>query len=264
VGDPGQGAPAQTAGQTPFRFHTPATLEYPAGITASSLDALRDGVAAVEASSLFHHVVRMQVRFPTVRDIPENDFARWVGDALQLPELSERLAFLGSTPIHSMEDLRSGLLAVLDGAGTRDRSRESSDGAAFHFIRIRTVLSPLGLEASDPVEVMELWPRIDLGAVFLHLVEAPAFGWDEHALIPWLRAGGAGGLAETAASLVAAGLPLARLHRDLNARWRRSMIGRRLAERFDAPEEVRRREAREVMARLASRLRSAASDGGAK
>lgn len=247
------------APSTPFRFFTPATLESPAGVTAWNLDSLRSGIESVPVASIFHHVVRIPARFPAVRDLPRHDFARWVGDALQLPEVSERLAYVGSAPVESMDQLRAELLAVLDRTSPSDKRREAAEGGAFHFVAVRTALVPLGLEAADPSDAIEVWPKLDLGSAFLHLVEAPYFGWSDHALIPWLRARGATGMAKAAASLVASGLPLARLHRDVKTRWMRSQIGRRLAERIEAPEEVRRHEARQVMARLAERLRSGRS-----
>ena len=244
-----------------FRFFTSAPLESPAGQVASDLESLKAGIATVSPESIFHHVTRMPVRFPHVRDLPENDFARWVGDALQLPEVSERLAFAGSLPAGSLEEVRAALLAVLDRVPERDRRRSASEGAAFQFLEARTVLADLGIEAADPAEVVEVWPRLDDAATFLHLVEAPVFGRNEYALIPWLRARGARGLADSAAKAVAAGPPVARLHRDIGTRWRRSMIGRRLVERIDAAEEIRLREARETMARLAEKLKGADAGG---
>ncbi len=238
-----------------FRFFTSAPLESPAGHVASDLESLKAGIAAASPESIFQHVTRMPVRFPHVRDLPENDFARWVGDALQLPEVSERLAFAGSLPAGSLEEVRAALLAVLNRVPERDRKRSASEGAAFEFLEARTVLADLGIEAADPSQVVEIWPQLDVAATFLHLVEAPIFGRTEYALIPWLRARGARGLADSAAKAVAAGPPVARLHRVVGTRWRRSMIGRRLVDRIDAAEEVRLLEAREAMARLAGKLK---------
>src|SRR5439155_157740 len=82
---------------------TAAPPEWPAGNVASDLESLKAGIATVAPESIYHHVTRMPVRFPHVRDLPENDFARWVGDALQLPEVSERLAFAGTLPAGSLE-----------------------------------------------------------------------------------------------------------------------------------------------------------------
>jgi hypothetical protein len=244
-----------------FRFFTSAPLESPTGQVASDLESLKAGIASVSPESIFQHVTRMPVRFPHVRDLPENDFARWVGDALQLQEVSERLALVGTLPVGSIEEVRAALLAVLDRVPERDRRRPASDGAAFHFLESRSVYADLGIEAANPTEVVEVWPRLDDGATFLHLVEAPVFGRTEFALLPWLRTRGARGLADSAAKAVAAGPPVARLHRDIGTRWRRSMIGRRLVQRIDSSDEVRVREARETMARLAEKLKGNASGG---
>jgi len=238
-----------------FRFFTSAPLESPAGHVASDLESLKAGIATVSPESIFQHVTRMPVRFPHARDLPENDFARWVGDALQLPEVSERLAFAGTMPAASLEEVRAALLAVLNRVPERDRKRSASEGASFEFLEARNVLADLGIEAADPAQVVEIWPQLDDAATFLHLVEAPIFGRTEYALIPWLRARGARGLADSAAKAVAAGPPVARLHRVIGTKWRRSMIGRRLVDRIDAAEEVRLREARETMTRLAEKLK---------
>lgn len=239
-----------------FRFYSAAPLESPAGRSATTLEALREGIAAVPAASLFHHVTRIPARFPHARDIPENDFARWVGDALQLPAVAERLAFAGSGVPGSIEELRAGLLSVLDSTPERDRKREAAEGASFHFIASRSVEFPLDLEAPDPEALVELWPRIDLGAAFYHLAEAPLLGPGERSVVGWLREREAPGLADIAEGLVRSGPPLARLHRDIGTRWRRSMIGKRLARRATTSEAERRRDARDAIARLAGRLRS--------
>jgi len=244
-----------------FRFFTSAPLESPAGHVASDLESLKTGIANVSPAAIFHHVTRISARFPHVRDLPENDFARWVGEALQLAEVSERLAFVGSVPAGTLEELRASLLAVLNRVPERDRRRAASDGAAFNFLEARSVLADLGLEAATPPDVVEIWPRLDVAATFFHLVEAPLFGRTEYALIPWLRERGARGLADSAAKAVAAGAPVARLHREVGTRWRRSMIGRRLVERIDAADEVRRREAKETMVRLAGKLKGADGNG---
>jgi hypothetical protein len=244
-----------------FRLYSAAPLESPVGRSANTLDSLREGIASAPQASLFHHVTRMPARFPHARDVPENDFARWVGDALQLPAVAERLAFAGSGNPGSIEDLRSGLLAVLDSASERDRKREAAEGASFQFISSRSIEFPLEMEAADPDALVELWPRIDPGAAFYHLAEAALLGPAERSVVAWLKERDADGLAEIAEGLVRAAPPLARLHKDLGTRWRRSMIGRRLARRATSPEHQRQREARDAMARLAGRLRGGAEDG---
>ena len=238
-----------------FTFYTPSPLESPAGLVATDIQSLRDGIAACPDASLFQHVVRMPVRFPHARDVPENDFARWVGDVMQVPEVSERLAFMGSGSTTDFGELRRSLLGVLDRVQPKERKREAPEGALFYFIEAHSVLAPLGVEVRSPAEVIEVWPWVDLGAAFYHLVEAPLHDRTEHALVPWLREHGGKAMADSAEQVVRSSRPLNILLREVGSRWRRSMIGRRLIERAEAPELERQREARAAMARLAGRLR---------
>ena len=238
-----------------FTFYTPSPLESPAGQIATDIQSLRDGLAACSDASVFQHVTRMPVRFPHARDVPENDFARWAGDVMQMPEVSERLAFVGSGSCTSFDELRGSLLGVLDRVQSKERRREAPEGASFYFLAAESVLAPLGVEARTPAEVIEVWPWIDLGSAFYHLVEAPLYGKDEHALITWLREHGGKSIADSAEQVVRSSRPLNILLREVGSRWRRSMIGRRLIERSEAPELERQREARAAMARLAGRLR---------
>jgi hypothetical protein len=238
-----------------FTFYTPSPLESPAGQVASDIQSLRDGIAACSDAALFQHVTRMPVRFPHARDVPENDFARWVGDQMQMPEVSERLAFVGSGSCSDFGELRGSLLGVLDRVQPKERRREAPEGASFHFIEAHSVLAPLGTDARTPAEVIEVWPWIDLGSAFYHLVEAPLYGRAEHALIPWLREHGGKSMADSAEQVVRSSRPLNILLKEVGSRWRRSMIGRRLIERAEAPELERQREARAAMARLAGKLR---------
>lgn len=238
-----------------FTFASVAHLEAPCGIVAHSMAGLREGIEKAPDDSLFQHVTCVPVRYPHARDLPSNDFARWVGTSLQAPETAERLAFAGAATAQPIADLRAALLSVLDSVPPRDKKREAPEEAAFHFLRARSVVVPLGITAADPVEAIDLWHRLDSAAIFFHTVEAPVFGDLPNSFPAWLRAHGADALANQAEQAVAAGRPIARLRKDLGGRWRRSQIGRRLAERAGAPEEERLREARAAIARLAGRLR---------
>lgn len=255
--DEGAGDGAGFEGLAPgaFAFASVAHLEAPSGIVALSMDALRAGIDKAPDDSLFQHVTCVPVRYPHARDLPSNDFARWVGTSLQSPETAERLAFAGAATAQPIRDLRAALISVLDSVPPRDRQREAPPEAAFHFLRVRSVPVPLGIEAADPVQAIDLWHRLDSAAVFYHVVEAPVFGNAASSFPAWLRAHGANDLAAQAEQAVAAGRPIGRLRKDLGARWKRSQIGRRLAERAGAPEEERLREARAAIARFAGRLR---------
>ena len=239
-----------------FRFSSVAHLESPVGRTATSLEMLKEGIESVGSDSIFHHVTRISIRYGRAGDLPANDFARWIGAALQDRETSEQLAFVGAQPLAPLETVRAALLGVLERVPARRRRAEVSEESAFHFVSSRSVRAPLGLEASGPGSVVDRWAELDLGSVFYHLIESRVLGPEEDVLASWLRDHDAEGLAKSAEELTATGRPLARLHRDIGARWRRKLIARRLVDRLDTPEEVRRTEARAAVVRLAGRLRS--------
>jgi hypothetical protein len=240
-----------------FHFSTVAHLEYPAGAIATDLRTLREGIREVPPESLFQHTTRVAVRHPRARDLPPNDFASWTGVALQDQETAERLASAGAQPLLPLEELRASLLQILDDVSGR-RSKEAVAGAAaFHFVSARGVKAPLGLVAEAPEQVVDLWSQVEPQAAFYHLVEARLLGPEEDDLILWLRARGANSLADSAEARARGGVPLLRLHREVGARWKRSLIPARLVRRTEEPESARREEARVVVARFAERLRKA-------
>ncbi len=243
-----------------FAFSTVAHLELPAGFVATDLSTLRSGIAAVPPESLFYHTTRVAVRHPRAQDLPPNDFARWVGVALQEPETAERLASAGVQPLAPLEEVRTALLRILDDAKGKRRPEAVSEPAAFHFVSARSVKAPLGLVAGEPEQVVDLWSQVDPAAAFYHLVESPVLGPPEDDLVLWLRARGAKRLAEYAVSRTQGGMPLLRLHREVGARWRRSLIPARLIRRTEESESARRQEARAVVARFAGRLRNPRRD----
>ena len=240
---------------TPFSFVTVAHLEAPAGLSATSFDTLREGIERAPDDSIFQHVTRNIARHPHARDLAGNDFSRWVRAALQAPEAAERLALAGSDPSRPIPEVRAELAAAIERVPARDRRREAAEDATFYFVRAVSVLVPLGSQARTPADVVELWPQLDASSVFYHLIEALHRGDTGASLAAWLRAEGAKGMARAVEEEVAEGRPLERLRRDLGGRWRRSQIGRRVAEKAGAPESERRRDATATIARLAERLR---------
>lgn len=232
-------------------------LESPAGLVATSLDSMAEGIAAAPAAALFHHVARLPLRFPRGRDLPANDFSRWVRSALQDPETAEQLAFAGTPSLLPLEALRASLLAALERVSPSRRRHEAPPEAAFQFVLTRSVPAPSGDVLTEPHDLSSHWPRIDRASLFYHLIEAPLLGPEPARLADWLRARGATGLARAADDLADAGYPLGRLHRELGARWRRKLIPGRLVQALDASEGSRRAVAHDTIARLASRLRAA-------
>ena len=244
----------------PFHLISVAHLEAPAGLVATSIDALRDAIERAPDDAIFQHVTRLPIRHPHARDLPGNDFARWVRTALQAPEAAERLAFAGYDHSRPIAEVRAFLLEALERVPARDRRREAAEEATFHFISAYSVRVPLEVELSSPLDIIDLWPKLDPASVFYHMIEAPARGAVDASLVTWLDRQGAQGMARSAAEEVAEGRPLERLRRELGTRWRRSQIGRRIAEKAGASEAERRRDATATIARLAGRLRESATN----
>lgn len=238
-----------------FRLSSVAHLESPAGRLATTLGSLRDGIDAADAGVLFHHVTRIPIRHAGARDLPANDFARWASNALQDPGTAEQLAFAGSRPLASLEEVREQLLRALDRIPARRRAQEAPEEAAFHFVRARSVPAEVGVELREPAELVERWQYVDLSTVFYHLIEAPVLGPEQDRLADWLRSRGAGSLARAAEELADTGRPLERLRREIGTRWRRLLIPGRLLRRLEGTEAERRADAHSAAERLAERLR---------
>ena len=242
-----------------FPLYSVAHLESPAGIVATSLDSLAEGIASAPVLSIFHHVASLPLRFPHGRELPANDFSRWARTTLQDPETAEQLAYAGAPSLLPLETVRDSLLDTLKKIPARRRQHEAPAEAAFRFVRARSVPAPLSEVLNEPRDLSVVWPRLDQATLFFHLIEAPLLGPESARLAEWLEARGGDGLARVAKEFANAGYPLARLHRELGTRWRRRLIPGRLVQALDTPEGNRRAVARDTMARLAGRLLGAPS-----
>ena len=243
------------SGTSVFPLVSVSHLESPASRSAITIDSLIEGIAIVDERVLFHHVARIPLRFENARDLPANDFSRWVRTSLQDPETAEHLAFAGSPSLAPLQELRRALLHTLQRVPARRRRQEAPEEAAFHFLRATSITAPLDVVLREPHDLTVHWAGIDRACLFYHLIEAPLLGPESASLAPWLRECGAVGLARTAEDLAATGRPLGALQRELGSRWRRRLLPNRLVRRLEAPEEIRQAEAHEAILRFAGRLR---------
>jgi hypothetical protein len=83
----------------------------PTGHKARSLAEFRDALAEVDVSALFYHTIEARYRSGRGR----GDFAEWIGGALGLPELADRLAHI-DPHAGSLERIRDRHLSVLTDA----------------------------------------------------------------------------------------------------------------------------------------------------
>jgi hypothetical protein len=95
----------------PFIFLRTHMVPVPLGVSAATLQEFRDGLAVVDASAIFFHVV--EVRYRLGRD--RGDFAEWAEHGLGRPDLAERLPRIDAH-VGSLERIRDRCLSVLDDA----------------------------------------------------------------------------------------------------------------------------------------------------
>lgn len=97
-------------GQT-FHFQQSHIVEIPLGPTATSLAEFREGLATVDASAIYFHMVEARTRLGR----RSGDFAEWLRTSLELPELAGRVERL-DTYMASLERVRARVLSLVDQA----------------------------------------------------------------------------------------------------------------------------------------------------
>ncbi len=103
-------APPRTQGKR-FRFFQMHLVPVPTGHRAQTLPEFRDALAEVDVSAIFYHTIEARYRSGRGR----GDFAEWVGSALGLPDLADRLAHI-DPHAGSLERIRDRHLSVLSDA----------------------------------------------------------------------------------------------------------------------------------------------------
>ena len=94
-----------------FHFQQSHIIQVPLGATARTLAEFRAGVAAVEASAIYFHMVEARARLGRA----SGDFAEWLRDSLGLAELAERVDRI-DTYMTSLERVRARVLSLVDEA----------------------------------------------------------------------------------------------------------------------------------------------------
>lgn len=94
-----------------FHFQQSHIVEIPLGPTATSLAEFREGLAAIDASAIYFHMVEARTRLGR----QSGDFAEWLRTSLELPELAERVERL-DTYMASLERVRARVLSLVDQA----------------------------------------------------------------------------------------------------------------------------------------------------
>jgi len=95
----------------PFYFQQSHIVEVALGPGANTLSEFRAGLASVDASAIYFHMVEARARLGR----RAGDFAEWIRTSLGLPELADRIEHI-DTYMTSLERVRARVLALIDTA----------------------------------------------------------------------------------------------------------------------------------------------------
>ncbi|HEU4366638.1 MAG TPA: DUF5752 family protein [Methylomirabilota bacterium] len=94
-----------------FHFQQSHIVEAPLGPVATTLAEFRTGLAEVDASAIYFHMVEARARLGR----RSGDFAEWIRTVLALPDLAERIERIDAY-MTGLERVRARVLALVDGA----------------------------------------------------------------------------------------------------------------------------------------------------
>jgi hypothetical protein len=242
---------------TTFELRSVVHLVRPWGTPARDLDQLLHGISSAPVEVLFRHAVQHQLRHPGADELAPDDFSSWIGGVVQDAETAERMSFEVQGGHATPEELRSAVVSVLEALPAKQRAdRDAPEGSEFLFLSATSLSFPAGVEVHDAGELVAALMSVDAGVWFFHLIEQPFLSSGRAPLLDWLAWSGHERLASWLEDSARAGLPIDKARSRLLKRWRQSLIGRRLAEAAEVPEDARREAGRQAMARFLRRSRS--------
>ena len=158
----------------PFQFHTERRLVMLTGLKAMNLVELLALLRDVPGSSIFYHTHHLFLSHHFEKPTVHNEFANWVGQALQEDALAERLAAVDLMSYTSIRQLRDDLVATVDAhiraPGTK--VRDCRPGSEFHFCRSKSFIMPTGIVAHDVPDFFAKLPSVSNISLFFHFVES--------------------------------------------------------------------------------------------
>jgi hypothetical protein len=243
-----------TAPQPAFELSGITYLIRPWGSPAGDLEQLRQGIVAAPDDVLFCHAVQYQLHHPSVEELPPDDFSAWIGGVVQDSETAERMSFAVQSCGPPFDRLRAALLGVLDAIPEKRRvQRDAPEGSTFPFMGATPVSFPTGVQVHDGQELVDALLAADPCVWFLHLVQEPWFGGGRVPLLAWLDDLPEPRLADWLAEAAREGLPIDRARTRVQRRWRRSRIGKQVAQATTTPDGERREAARQAVINLVRR-----------
>ena len=165
--------PAALKARMPLVVKDCTVIAIATGRRAQNLRELRDHVLSIHPGSIYYHFWGglLRSRF----DNPEynNDFAAWAHYGLHDNRLAERLGVINPAAYCDLEMLRQELVEVIE-----ERLEEtgfipwSKSDQQFQFIRAQIILFNTPWRVRAPEELAEIVPRLSVGSIFYHFIDA--------------------------------------------------------------------------------------------
>lgn len=157
----------------PFYVKDCTLLRIATGIHAQNLKELRDKLQTINPESIYFHYWGSKLRHVFVDPEYHNDFASWAYLSLHDITLAERLSVIDPSDSTDAEDLRTGLIEVVENRIYECETIPTSTyDEQFHFVRAQVVVFDTEYVIEKPEELPELIPQLSDGSVFYHFIDA--------------------------------------------------------------------------------------------
>jgi hypothetical protein len=174
----------------PFVFYTERRLVLLTGRHATNLGELLTHLKEVSGASIFYHTHHQFLSHHFEKPVFHNEFANWVGRALQEEALAEKLTAIDLLAFISVRQLREAIIAEIEEhLGEEERStRQCRPGDEFHFCESKSFVMPTGLIAHDvPAFFLQL-RQVSTPSLFFHFFQARLrIGSPTNDFSEWLR-----------------------------------------------------------------------------
>ncbi len=154
-----------------FEFRASIRIAKFTGHRARDLRQLLEGIRTVSEQSIYHHTVEYFLKGHPVYFT--NDFAQWVGDALEESALAEKLSNIDPYGYKDINALREALLETIqDYLREFPEPRPARTGEEFSFSESFGVVYPLGLRVQNLAEMLFALKVVEDRSIFYHFYEA--------------------------------------------------------------------------------------------
>lgn len=156
-----------------FHFATSLDLTLATNQRARDVAELLQQVRQASGAAIYFHTHHFLMQHQHLSPEPTNDFAYWVGTALQEDRLAEQLAAIDIIQFRSLGALRDRIAGVLQAFLDRSTTlRTAPPGEEFHVRESVSFILPTGYVAHDLREFASCVEQIGFGSLSFHMFDA--------------------------------------------------------------------------------------------